>query len=44
MNGRQAKRLRKIAREMGAPYKLLKKALRSGAVSMKKEVIHASSN
>jgi uncharacterized protein (DUF2126 family) len=38
MNNKQAKRLRKIAKEMGYPYRKVKKAYRDGAVTIKKEV------
>jgi len=36
MNGKTAKALRKIAREQGYPYKLLKKARRANAVIVRK--------
>lgn len=37
MNGKQSKRLRKLAREMGLPYKKLKEAYRGGAVKVVKK-------
>lgn len=37
MNGKKSRALRKLAKELGYPYKVLKKAYRVGAVTVKKQ-------